>query len=184
MPNSNAALTRRYAELAGKVHEEVVEKGFDRQRNTFVRAYDDNSLDAAALRIPLVGFLPADDPKMAGTVAAIEKDLMQNGLVRRYRTEETDDGLTGGEGAFVAANFWLVDVYHLQGRHGDAVALFERLLGRASDLGLLAEEMSIVDDRQLGNFPQGLSHLSLVSSAVRLAGGADCDRQAAKRSDS
>ncbi|ARU15999.1 glycoside hydrolase family 15 protein [Croceicoccus marinus] len=171
-------LGRHYAELAATVREEVLDKGFDRKRNSFVRAYDDDALDAAVLRLPFVGLLDPCDERMIGTVAAIESELMRDGLVWRYRTEDTDDGLGQGEGAFVAAGFWLVDAYHAQGRVDDARELFERLLGRANDLGLLAEELSGEDDIQLGNFPQALSHLSLIATADRLAGGRGAARHA------
>ncbi|MGN6268535.1 MAG: glycoside hydrolase family 15 protein [Sphingomonas sp.] len=162
----DAALSRHYRGLAERVKQEVLDKGYDSKRNAFIRAYDDPALDAAVLRLPLVGFIKADDPRMIGTVAAIERDLMQGGFVARYQTDRTDDGVGGGEGAFLAASFWLADVYALQGREEDARALFERLCGLANDVGLLAEEYG--DDRQLGNFPQALSHLSLVVTALNL----------------
>ena len=148
------------------VRREVLDKGFDRRRNAFTGAYGDPALDAAVLRLPLTGFIAADDPKMIGTVAAIERDLMADGFVKRYETSETDDGVGGEEGAFLAASFWLVDVLALQGRTQDAERLFTRLTGIANDLGLLAEEYG--GGRQLGNFPQALSHLSLVVSALNL----------------
>ena len=177
-------LGRHYAGLAETARAEVLEKGFDHKRNSFVRAYDDNALDAAVLRLPFVGLLDPCDERMIGTVAAIESELVRDGLVWRYRTEETDDGLEQGEGAFVAAGFWLVDAYHAQGRKNDARELFERLLGRANDLGLLAEELSVEDDVQLGNFPQALSHLSLIATADRLAGGRGAGRHAAEQNGS
>jgi GH15 family glucan-1,4-alpha-glucosidase len=180
--DSDPKLAARYRQLAAKVHAEVLDKGFDRERNTFTRGYDDRELDAANLRIPLVGFMPADDPRMCGTVEAIEQGLCRSdGLLMRYRPAVTEDGLAQQEeGALVAANFWLVDVYHLQGREDDARALFERLVSRANDLGLLAEELA-EGEGQLGNFPQGLSHLSLVAAAHRLAGGKATDRQAVEQ---
>jgi GH15 family glucan-1,4-alpha-glucosidase len=179
LERSDPKLSAHYRELAEKIRAEVLDKGFDRERNAFVRGYDDRELDAANLRIPLVGFLPADDPRMCGTVEAIERDLCRgDGLLMRYRPGKTDDGLEEeDEGALVAANFWLVDVYHLQGREGDARALFEQLVVRANDVGLLAEELA-EGEGQLGNFPQGLSHLSLVVAAHRLAGGRMTDRKA------
>jgi GH15 family glucan-1,4-alpha-glucosidase len=171
-------LAAHYRRLAEQVRSEVLAKGFDRERNTFTRGYDDAELDAANLRIPLVGFLPADDPRMCGTVEAIERGLCRSdGLLMRYRPAVTRDGLNEEpEGALVAANFWLVDVYQLQGREADARALFERLVSRANDVGLLAEELA-EGQGQLGNFPQGLSHLSLVAAAHRLAGGEATDRK-------
>jgi GH15 family glucan-1,4-alpha-glucosidase len=180
--DKDPGLSDHYRQLAQRVRTEVLDKGFDRERNAFVRGYDDRQLDAANLRIPLVGFLAADDPRMCGTVEAIERDLCRSdGLVMRYRPAVTDDGLEREhEGALVAANFWLVDVYHLQGREVDARALFDRLVSRANDLGLLAEELA-EGGGQLGNFPQGLSHLSLVAAAHRLSGGEVTDRKAVQR---
>jgi GH15 family glucan-1,4-alpha-glucosidase len=179
LKNDDPELAAHYGKLAETVHAEVLAKGFDRERNAFTRGYDDRELDAANLRIPLVGFLPAGDPRMSGTVEAIERDLCRgDGLLMRYRSAVTDDGLhKQEEGALVAANFWLVDVYQLQGRTEEARALFERLVSRANDLGLLAEELA-EGEGQLGNFPQGLSHLSLAAAAHRLAGGKATDRKA------
>ncbi|TPG18531.1 glycoside hydrolase family 15 protein [Sphingomonas koreensis] len=156
----------RYRKLADEVRAQVLTEGFDAARQCFVGAYDDPALDAAVLRLPLVGFIDANDPRMIGTVAAIEAELLHDGFVARYQTGDTDDGVGGGEGAFLAASFWLVDVYTLQGRAEDARALFDRLCGLANDVGLLAEEYG--DGRLLGNFPQALSHLSLVNSALNL----------------
>ena len=180
--DSDPKLAAHYRELAEKVRAEVLDKGFDRDRNAFVRGYDDRELDAVNWRIPLVGFLSADDPRMCGTVEAIEHGLCRSdGLLMRYRPAVTDDGLEQQEeGALVAANFWLVDVYQLQGREADARALFERLVGRANDVGLLAEELA-EGEGQLGNFPQGLSHLSLVAAAHRLSGGEATDRKAVEQ---
>jgi len=163
---SDAALAERYRNLAEEVRSEVLEKGFDAARNTFTGTYGAPPLDAAVLRLPLTGFIAADDPRMIGTVAAIERELIEDGFVKRYQTDETDDGVGGEEGAFLAASFWLVDVLALQGRTEDAEVLFERLYGIANDVGLLAEEYGF--GRQLGNFPQALSHLSLVVSALNL----------------
>lgn len=157
---------QHYRALAERVKAQVIERGFDAERNAFTASYNGKSLDAAVLRLPLVGFLPADDPRIAGTVAAIERDLIRDGLVRRYATDETEDGVGGDEGAFLAASFWLADVYALQGRMAEACKLFERLCGLANDVGLLAEEHD--GTSLLGNFPQGLSHLSLVSTAMNL----------------
>jgi GH15 family glucan-1,4-alpha-glucosidase len=119
--------------------------------------------------LPLVGFLPASDPRAIGTVAAIERELMWNGFVQRYIPQEHIDGLPGGEGAFLACTFWLADNYALQGRHEDAVRIFERLLGLCNDLGLLAEQYDPDQDRQLGNFPQAFSHVMLINTARNLA---------------
>ncbi|MGV2495692.1 glycoside hydrolase family 15 protein [Pelagerythrobacter aerophilus] len=174
----DAQRCQRYLALARAVRAEVEEQGFSAQRGAFVRAYDDLALDAAALRIPLVGFLPADDPRIISTVEAIERELGTDGLVRRYLPEQTDDGIGHGEGAFVAACFWLADVYWMQGRHEDARAQFARIVERANDLGLLAEQLAFDSREQLGNFPQGLSHLSLLDAANRLAKGRGDERSA------
>jgi GH15 family glucan-1,4-alpha-glucosidase len=159
----------RWRQLRDQVHEEVCREGFDARRNTFVQYYGSNELDASLLMIPLVGFLPANDPRVVGTVSAIERDLMWNGFVQRYLPHEHIDGLPGGEGAFVACTFWLADNYALQGRRDDAVRLFERLLGLCNDLGLLAEEYDPDAARQLGNFPQAFSHVMLINTARNLA---------------
>lgn len=176
---SDKGLHRTYAELAEKAKALVLEKGWNEERGCFTRAFDDPALDAALLRLPMVGFLPADDARMAATISAIERHLCEDGLVRRYDPDETDDGISGSEGAFVAAGFWLADAMHLQGREEEARRLFEGLLARANDVGLLAEELDPAGDRQLGNFPQALSHLSLVRTAYRLEQGCDIDQQAA-----
>ncbi len=159
----------RWRELRAAVHEEVCREGFDPHRNTFTQYYGSEDLDASLLMIPLVGFLPATDARVRGTVAAIENELMWNGLVRRYRPKEHVDGLPGGEGAFLACTFWLADNYVLQGRDEDARRLFERLLGLCNDLGLLAEEYDPSNRRQLGNFPQAFSHVMLINTARNLA---------------
>ena len=119
--------------------------------------------------IPLVGFLPADDPRVTGTVAAIERELLHDGFVLRYRTDHVDDGLPPGEGVFLACSFWLVDVYLLQGRVDEAAPLFERLAGLANDVGLFSEEYDPAAQRQLGNFPQAFTHLAFVRAAANLA---------------
>jgi GH15 family glucan-1,4-alpha-glucosidase len=155
------------------IHESVCLNGFDHERNAFVQYYGAKELDASLLMIPIVGFLPPTDPRMLGTVAAIEKELMHNGLVKRYATESAVDGLPPGEGVFLPCSFWLVDNYVLQGREREALAMFERLVGLCNDVGLLSEEYDPLAKRMLGNFPQALSHISLVNSALRLAGRAD-----------
>ncbi|BBC72591.1 glucoamylase [Altererythrobacter sp. B11] len=166
---SDPDLHRHYRELAEEAKALVLERGYDAERNTFVAAFGEEGLDAATLRLPLVGFLPADDPRIAGTVAAIERELMRDGLVHRYSPEKSDDGVGGDEGAFLATSFWLADVYVLQGRLDEARKLFERLCGLANDIGLLSEEAG--GGRLLGNFPQALSHLSLVTTALNLGRG-------------
>jgi GH15 family glucan-1,4-alpha-glucosidase len=162
-----------------EIHREVCEKGFDAARGAFVQSYDSNALDASALLFPLVGFLPPSDPRVNSTVAAIERDLMEGGLVLRYRHDSTDDGLPGNEGAFLACSFWLVDNYVLLGRLEEARVLFNRLLSLRNDLGLLAEECDTETGRMLGNFPQAFSHVALINSAHNLW---ERDKPAEKRS--
>ena len=158
----------RWTAVREKIHADVLRHGYDAARNTFVQHYDGPELDASLLLIPQVGFLPPEDPRVAGTVAAIERELMDDGFVRRYSTAEVDDGVGGPEAAFLACSFWLADAYALQGRTDEAEQLFERLLGVRNDLGLLAEEYDPVAGRLLGNFPQGFSHIGLVNTAFNL----------------
>ncbi|MEU0684130.1 glycoside hydrolase family 15 protein [Streptomyces sp. NPDC093808] len=157
------------AELRGAIHHEVCAKGFDPVRNTFTQSYGSQELDAAALLIPRVGFLPPDDPRVIGTVDAVRRELsMGDGLVCRYPTRGKRtgvDGLGGDEGAFLLCNFWLVDALALTGRLDEAHTLFERLLALRNDLGLLAEEYDPIQQRQLGNFPQAFSHMGVIQSA-------------------
>jgi GH15 family glucan-1,4-alpha-glucosidase len=135
-----------------------------------VQAYGSRRLDASLLLIPLVGFLPVDDPRIQGTLRAIEnKLLVDDEFVLRYETENSNDGLPPGEGAFLACSFWLVDNYILQGRYEDAQRLFERLLARCNDVGLLAEEFDPASGRMLGNFPQAYSHVGLINCALGLS---------------
>lgn len=158
----------RWTRLRADIHDEICRCGFSRELNSFVQYFGGKELDASVLMMPLVGFLPADDPRMLGTVAAIEKNLLHDGFVARYNTESGIDGLKGKEGAFLACTFWLADNYVLQNRHEDARKVFERLLSIRNDVGLLAEEYDPSEGRQLGNFPQAFSHLSLVNSAHNL----------------
>ncbi|MEU3921622.1 glycoside hydrolase family 15 protein [Streptomyces sp. NPDC029004] len=161
----------RWRAMRDEVHRQVCEKGFDPVRNTFTQSYGSVELDAAALLIPRVGFLPPDDPRVIGTVDAVREELGTGGLVRRYSTDSrTVDGLPGGEGAFLACSFWLVDALRLTGRVKEARELFQRLLALRNDVGLLAEEYDPVAGRQVGNFPQAFSHIGLVVSALALAG--------------
>lgn len=156
--------------IADEIHADVCAQGFDSEMNSFVQAYGSKHLDASLLLIPLVGFLPAADPRIRGTVKAIEEKLLIDGeFVLRYETEKTNDGLPPGEGAFLACSFWLVDNYVLQDRGDDARALFERLLARCNDVGLLAEEFDPRSGRMLGNFPQAFSHVGLINSALNLS---------------
>ncbi len=159
----------RWRSVRSAIHREVCEHGFDPKQNAFVQSFGSTTLDASLLLAPLVGFLPPDDPRVSGTVAAIERTLIRDGLVLRYDTGEGVDGLPRGEGAFLACSFWLVDNYVLLGRYDEARELFERLLALRNDVGLLAEEYDPHDRIQLGNFPQAFSHLALINSAHNLA---------------
>lgn len=159
----------RWAKLRDEVRAEVMEKGFSREKNSFTRAYGSEDLDANTLLLPLIGFVHPCDPEAIGTVAAIERELMRDGLVERYDPSVAEDGLPGCEGAFLACSFWLADNYHLQGRTDEARALFEKLVGLANDLGLLSEEYGPKEGRMLGNFPQALSHVALVNCAYNLS---------------
>ena len=157
-----------WRKLRSEIHDEVCRRGFDRTLGSFVQTYDSQELDASLLLIPVVGFLPIDDPRVTGTIAAIEKHLFVDGLVVRYDTHRSEDGLPPGEGAFLACSFWLVDAYVLQGRVAEARRLFESLLKMRNDVGLLSEEYDPKDRRLIGNFPQAFSHVALVISAFNL----------------
>ncbi len=156
---------------ASRIHAEICERGYDAARNTFTQSYGSRALDASLLILPIIGFLPPHDPRMVGTVAAIERDLIRDGLLMRYSTEDPDspDGLPPGEGAFLACSFWLVWVYGMMGRGAEARALFERLVALRNDVGLLSEEYDPRTKRLVGNFPQAFSHMALVNAAVQLA---------------
>jgi GH15 family glucan-1,4-alpha-glucosidase len=158
----------RLRRIRDDIHESVCRHGFDPALGSFVQAYGSKSLDASLLLLPLVGFLPPTDPRMIGTVKAIERRLIVDGFVMRYDTGEVVDGLPPGEGAFLACSFWLADNYILQGRIAEARALFERLLSLCNDVGLLAEEFDPRIGRQVGNFPQAFSHVALVNTAFNL----------------
>jgi GH15 family glucan-1,4-alpha-glucosidase len=159
----------RWKALAGEIHADVCAKAFDVERNTFVQAYGSRAVDAAVLMIPLVDFLPATDPRMLGTIAALEKALLHDGFLYRSSSDpETNADHADAEGAFLACNFWLVENYALAGRIDDAKAHFERLIGVANDVGMLAEEYNPALRRQVGNVPQTLSHACLVNAANRL----------------
>jgi GH15 family glucan-1,4-alpha-glucosidase len=165
----------RWRGVREDIRKEVLARGFDAKRNTLVQSYDRKSLDASLLLAGPLGFFPPDDARFAGTVAAIERELMQDGLVLRYRTDETKDGLEGEEGSFLVCSFWLADAQTMIGRREDAMVLFERLLSLRNDLGLLAEQYHPGLRRQLGNFPQAFSHVGLINTAhnlVRTAGPA------------
>ncbi len=158
----------RWRATRQQIHDDVCAHGFDADRNTFTQYYGSHELDASLLMIPLVHFLPATDPRMRGTIDAVQRELMSDGFVRRYRTETKGDGLPPGEGAFLACTFWLVDNLALLGRIDEATALFERLLGLRNDVGLLAEEYDAGRGRLVGNFPQAFTHVGLVNSAFNL----------------
>ena len=156
--------------LRDHIHQQVCEKGFDAELNSFVQFYGSKHLDSSLLMMPLVGFLPAGDPRMAGTLAAIENRLMSSeGFVARYTTDPAVDGLPHGEATFLACTFWLADNYVLQGRQKDAIRTFERLLSIRNDVGLLSEEYDPAEKRLLGNFPQAYSHVGLVNTAYAIS---------------
>jgi GH15 family glucan-1,4-alpha-glucosidase len=159
-----------WEKLRQTIFDEVLANGYDPIRQTFTQYYGSANIDASLLAIPMLGFLPANDPRVAGTVRAIEEDLLQDGLVLRYRTEQSDDGLEGEEGVFLACSFWLATTYAMMGRHEDARRLFERVIALRNDLGLLAEEYLPSQERLVGNFPQAFSHLALINCAYTLAG--------------
>jgi GH15 family glucan-1,4-alpha-glucosidase len=162
----------KWKQMRAAIHSEVLEKGYNSDVGSFTQYYGSDALDASLLMIPLFDFLPATDPRVRSTIEKVEKDLTEDGFVLRYRAEEASDvdGLTGREGAFLACSFWMADCLALLGRTDDARALFERLLGLRNDLGLLSEEYDSVARRQVGNFPQAFSHVSLVNTACNLSG--------------
>jgi GH15 family glucan-1,4-alpha-glucosidase len=164
----------RWRALRDEIHQEVCARGFDPDRKSFVQFYGSKNLDASALMIPLVGFLPAHDERVVATIEAIERELLHDGFVARYETSEQGevDGLPAGEGAFLPCSFWLADCLSMIGRKRDAIALFDRLRGVANDVGLLSEEYDPEAKRLVGNFPQAFTHVSLVNTACNLSGGA------------
>jgi GH15 family glucan-1,4-alpha-glucosidase len=155
----------RWKQIRDEIHGEVCEQGYDRERRTFTQYYGSSELDASVLNIPLVGFLPGTDDRVTGTIDAVWRELGRDGFVSRYSTAETDDGLRGDEGQFQACSFWLVNALARNGRVDQARTLFERLIGLSNDLGLLAEEYDVGRRRQVGNFPQAFSHLTLILAA-------------------
>jgi GH15 family glucan-1,4-alpha-glucosidase len=159
-----------WRKVAARIHDDVCTHGFDKELGSFVQSYGSRQLDASLLLMPCVGFLPPEDPRVRGTVRAIEGRLLVDGLVRRYDSADTSDGLPPGEGLFLACSFWLVDAYVLQNRWDDAHRLFKRLLGLANDVGLLSEEYDPGARRLVGNFPQAFTHVALVNSAYYLSG--------------
>jgi len=171
----------RWRETRDAIRRDIWENGWNEEKQTFVQYYGGTALDASLLLMAEVGFLPASDPRFVSTVAAIERELVVDGLVLRYRTEDTPDGLPGDEGVFLACSFWLADAYIMLGRQQDAEALFERLLTLRNDLGLLAEEYDPRLQRQVGNFPQAFSHIALVNTAHNLASSKGPSLQRAER---
>lgn len=160
----------RWIALRGDIHDEVCRLGYSHEVNSFVQYFGGKQLDASLLLLPLVGFLPPEDPRIINTIAAVEKYLLKDGFVARYNSTSGVDGLPGTEGAFLACSFWLVDNYILQNRHAEANELFDRLLAVRNDVGLLSEEYDPRERRQLGNFPQAFSHLSLVNTVQNIIG--------------
>jgi GH15 family glucan-1,4-alpha-glucosidase len=156
----------QWRRIRDEIHQTVLDRGFHPAMQSFTQSFDSQELDASLLLIAQVGFLPIDDPRVAGTIAAIERDLMIDGFVMRYRSESGADGLPAGEGVFIPCSFWLVDAYQRQGREADAEALLERLLALRNDVGLLSEEYDTHAKRLVGNFPQAFSHLALVQSVL------------------
>jgi GH15 family glucan-1,4-alpha-glucosidase len=161
----------RWRQLRDEIKAEVLDKGWSERKQAYSQSYGSDDLDASLLLMPIVGFLPATDPRFASTVEAIRRELSVDGLLLRYREAENVDGLPAGEGIFLACSFWLVEVLTMQGKVDEARALFERLLSLSNDLGLLSEEYDVKAGRQLGNFPQAFSHLALVEAAMELSGG-------------
>jgi len=162
----------KWRRIRDEIHAEVCARGFDSQRNTFTQSYGRPELDASLLMISLVGFLPCDDPRVAGTIRAVEQELLKDGFLLRYKTDpqHSPDGLPPGEGVFLPCSFWLADTYVQLGRRDEAEQLFERLCGLANDVGLLSEEYDPAARRLLGNFPQAFTHLALVNTAFNLSG--------------
>jgi GH15 family glucan-1,4-alpha-glucosidase len=177
------APVERWKQVRDEVHAEVCERGYDSERRTFTQYYGSSELDASVLNIPLVGFLPGTDERVTGTIDAVWRELGRDGFVSRYSTAKTDDGLAGDEGQFLACSFWLVSALALNGRVDDARSLFERIVGLANDLGLLAEEYDVGRRRQVGNFPQAFSHLTLILAARAIAAAEASMESAAEQGD-
>jgi GH15 family glucan-1,4-alpha-glucosidase len=171
---------KRWHHLRAKIHRDVCEKGYSHKVGAFTQSYGSTSLDASALLISATGFLPPDDERIRNTVAAIQKDLTVDGLVMRYRTEDTNDGLPPGEGLFLPCSFWLVDNLVRQDRCDEARELYRRLLGLANDVGLYSEEYDIKAGRMVGNFPQAFTHVAMINSAFMLQ-GVDANQRASRR---
>jgi GH15 family glucan-1,4-alpha-glucosidase len=160
----------RWRQARDDIHRIVCTEGYDPDLGSFTQAFGSTQLDGSLLQIPMTGFLPADDPRMVGTVAAIERELLHDGFVLRYRSDLTDDGLPAGEGVFLPCSFWLVDNYVMQGRTQEARRLYDRLAGLANDVGLYAEEYDPASGRMLGNMPQAFTHMAAVRAAQLVTG--------------
>jgi GH15 family glucan-1,4-alpha-glucosidase len=173
----------RWRAIRAEIHAQVCRHGWNDELGSFTQSYGSPQLDASLLLLPQVGFLPPEDPRVRGTLAAVRRQLAPEGLVFRYRSEQEGDGLPAGEGIFLLCSFWLVDALALDGQYDEAVELFERLLGVRNDLGLLAEEYDPHTGRMLGNFPQAFSHLALVNSAIMLAQTAKVSASASRSRD-
>ena len=173
----------RWRQVRDAIHAQVCAAGYDAQRNTFVQSYGSPHLDASLLLIPQVGFLPPDDPRVRGTVDAIERNLVVDGLVLRYSTATDVDALPPGEGTFLPCSFWLADSLVLTGRREEGEALFERLLALSNDLGLLSEEYDTRERRMLGNFPQALTHMALINTARLLSIPAEQAKHASEKGE-
>jgi GH15 family glucan-1,4-alpha-glucosidase len=167
---------QRWATLRDRIHAQVTDQGWSKEKNSFVQYYGSHQLDASLLMLASVGFLPPSDPRIVGTIEAIERELTVDGFVQRYSTASTGegtpiDGLPPGEGAFLLTTFWLADNLSLIGRHDEALAIFERLRALRNDVGLYAEQYHPTLKRMLGNFPQAYSHVAFVTSAAHLSLG-------------
>ena len=160
---------KRWKQIRTRIHRQVLDKGYDPNRRTFTQYYGSHELDAAVLMIPIVGFLPATDPRVTGTIDALRDELGHDGFISRYSTDATDDGLPGSEAQFLACSFWLVQALAMNGRVDEGRQLFERLLSLGNDLGLFSEEYDVPKKRLIGNFPQAFTHLTLVAAAKTLA---------------
>jgi GH15 family glucan-1,4-alpha-glucosidase len=173
----------RWRRLRAEIHEEVCRRAFNPALGAFAQSYESDQMDASALLIPQVGFLPPHDVRVLGTIHAVEQKLLRGGFVLRYDTGVSDDGLPPGEGAFIPSSFWLADAYVLTGRLADAQRLFERLVGLCNDVGLLAEEYDPGAQRAVGNFPQAFSHIALVNTAYNIAAGSKpCQQRSGNQS--
>jgi GH15 family glucan-1,4-alpha-glucosidase len=174
----------RWRTMRAEIHEEVCREGFNVELNSFTQSYGSDALDASTLFIPLVGFLPPNDPRVVGTIEAIQRDLTRDGFVERYRVEDQHvDGLPAGEGVFLPCSFWLVDALLMLERNDEARELFEKLLGVSNDLGLLSEEYDPAAKRLLGNFPQAFTHVGLVNSAYNISHHTGPTHQRGSRGD-